>query len=547
MSTIFDNLRLPRMSRTAVIVGVLAVVLAVVLAIVGVQLFRKLYFNHVVAYFPVANALYNGDKIEIMGVKVGAIDGIEPAGDKMKVSFHYASKYKVPADAQAVILNPTLVASRVIQLEPPYRGGPVLADHAVIPVERTQVPTEFDDLRNSITHVISKLGPTKEQPKGPFGDIIESYANGLAGKGKQINTTFNDLSRALTALNQGRGDFFAVVRSLALFVNALHEDDQKFVALNQNLAQFTNNLNSSDQDLANAIQQFDGLVTTLRPFLAENREVLTHDINNLATATNTLLQPDPLNGLETVLHVAPTALANLNQIYHPAIGAIVGQPISILGAQFQNPMHMICSSIQAASRLGYQESAELCAQYLAPILDAIKFNYLPFGLNPFITAATLPKEIAYSEPRLQPPPGYKDTTVPGIWVPDTPTSHRNTQHGWITAPGMQGTQVGPITAGLLTPDSLAELMGGPDIAPVQSNLQTPPGPPNAYNEEPGPLPYIGQPDHPAPIPPPPPGPEVVPGPVAPTPAPVSGPAPGPAPAGPPLPAEAAFAPAGAGQ
>ena len=101
-------------------------------------------------------------------------------------------------------------------------------------------------------------------------------------------------------------------------------------------------------------------------------------------------------------------------------------------------MQFICSSIQAGSRLGYQESAELCAQYLAPILDAIKFNYLPFGLNLFSTAETLPKEVAYSEPRLQPPNGYKDTTVPGIWVPDTPLSHRNTQPGWIVAPGMQG-------------------------------------------------------------------------------------------------------------
>jgi len=45
-------------------------------------------------------------------------------------------------------------------------------------------------------------------------------------------------------------------------------------------------------------------------------------------------------------------------------------------------MEVICSSIQAASRAGYQESAELCAQYLAPILDAIKFNYPPFGLKP---------------------------------------------------------------------------------------------------------------------------------------------------------------------
>ena len=64
---------------------------------------------------------------------------------------------------------------------------------------------------------------------------------------------------------------------------------------------------------------------------------------------------------------------------------------------------------------------------------------------------------------------------------------------------MQGAKVGPITAGLMTPESLGELMGGPDIPPVQSNLQTPPGYPNAYDEQPGPLPYIGQPDHPAPI------------------------------------------------
>jgi phospholipid/cholesterol/gamma-HCH transport system substrate-binding protein len=525
----FRNIRLPKFSRTAMIIGSVVIVLALVVGYFGWQLFQKLTNNTVVAYFPQANALYPGDKVQIMGLPVGAIDKIQPSGDKMKVTFHYDNSYKVPANASAVILNPTLVASRAIQLEPPYKGGPVLADNAVIPEERTQVPVEWDSLRNSITNIVSKLGPTPEQPKGPFGEVIEAYANGLAGKGKQINTTFNNLSRALNALNEGRGDFFAVVRSLALFVNALHQDDQQFVALNQNLADLTTRLVGSDNDLSNAIQQVDSLLSTLRPFLDKNREVLVQDINNLETATNTLLQPEPLNGLETALHVLPTAAANVNQIYHPSHGAVVAIP-SITAS---NPLQFLCSSIQAGSRLGYQESAELCAEYLAPVLDAIKFNYLPFGLNLFSTAETLPKEIAYSEPRLQPPNGYKDTTVPGIWVPDTPLSHRNTQHGWIVAPGMQGQQVGPITAGLLTPESLNELMGGPNIPPVQSDLQTPPGPPNAYDENPI-LPPMGVRPPQIPIPPPAPGPEVVPGPVAPTPAPVSAPAPnagGPANAG----------------
>lgn len=519
-----------RKPRVRNVVTTVAVLLGLVAAFVGWQLYQKVSNNTVVAYLPTAIALYSGDKVQIMGVRVGSIDSIEPAGDKMKVTFHYANKYKVPANASAVIVNPTLVASRSIQLEPPYRGGPVMTDHAVIPIERTQVPTEWDELRASVANIIDKLGPTPEQPKGPFGDVIESFADGLAGKGKQFNTTLDSLSRALTALNQGRGDFFAVVRSLARFVNALHKDDKQFVALNTNLAQFTDKLTSSDRALADALQQFDGLLATLRPFLTQNREVLAQDIGNLSTLTTTLVQPEPLNGLETALHVLPTLETNLSQIYHPSHGAVMSIPAI---PNFANPMQFMCSMIQAGSRLGYQDSAELCAQYLAPVLDAIKFNYLPFGLNLFSTAETLPKEVAYSEPRLQPPNGYKDTTVPGIWVPDTPLSHRNTQPGWVVAPGMQGAQVGPITAGLLTPESLAELMGGTDIAPPESGLQTPPGPPNAYDEYPV-LPPIGLQAQ-VPIPPPPPGPGVIPGPLAPT----------PALPGPPLPAEAAVA-AGAG-
>jgi phospholipid/cholesterol/gamma-HCH transport system substrate-binding protein len=492
MSTIFDihKLRLPQLSRAAVIIGSLVVAGGLVAAFVGWQLYHKLTYNTVVAYFPAANALYAGDKVQIMGIRVGAIDKIEPTGDKMKVTFHYKNKYKVPADAQAVILNPTLVASRSIQLEPPYKGGPTLPDNAVIPEERTQVPVEWDDLRNDITHIISKLGPTKEQPKGPFGDVVESFANGLAGKGKQINTTLDGLSTALTTLEEGRGDFFSVLHSLALFVNALHQDDQQFVALNKDLAQFTDNLNSSDQSAANAIQQTDELLSTARKFLTENRDVLVHDVNNLAEATTAIVQPTGRDGLETALHILPHMAANVLAIYEPSHGSLTGAPAIV---NFANPLQFICSAIQAGSRLGYQDSAELCAQYLAPVLDAMKFNYLPFGMNVFSTADTLPKNVAYSEPRLQPPPGYKDTTVPGIFSPDTPWSHRNSEPGWVVAPGMQGVQVQPATANLLTPASLAELMGGPNIAPPPP-ARNMAGPPDAYNENsPLPPPWYPQP------------------------------------------------------
>ncbi|GAY18840.1 virulence factor Mce family protein [Mycobacterium sp. shizuoka-1] len=534
MSTVFSvrNLGLPKMSRMSVIVGTLVVIIGLVAALVGYQLYKKLTTNTVVAYFPEALALYPGDRVQIMGVQVGNIEKIEPAGDKMKVTFNYASKYKVPANATATILNPSLVASRVIQLAPPYSGGPVMADNAVIPIERTQVPVEWDDLRNQISDIVTKLGPTPEQPKGPFGEVLESFANGLEGKGEQINTTFRALSDAVTALNEGRGDFFAVLKSLALFVNALHKSDQQLVALNTDLATFTNSFTNSDQEVAKAVKDIDTLLTTARKFVNDNGSVLSKDINNLADVTNAILQPDARNGLETVLHVYPNLAANLQNIYHPTHGALVAIPTV---ASFANPLQFICSAIQSGSRLGYQDSAEMCAQYLAPIMDAIKFNFPPFGVNQFSTAETLPKYVAYSEERLRPPPGYKDTTVPGIWSRDTLFSHGNHEPGWIVAPGMQGVDVQAFTANMLTPDSLAALMGGPD--PVSYPPGGPRGgaPSNSYDQN-NPLP---PPWYPGAIPPPPPGPDVVPGPL-----PVSqqiGGAPAPAapaaPAGPALPAE----------
>ncbi len=542
MSTIFNvrNLKLPNVSRTAVIVGALVVVLALVAGIVGWQLYKKLTYNTVVAYFPQTLALYPGDKVQIMGVKVGTIDSIEPAGDKMKVTFNYANKYKVPANATASVLNPSLVASRTIQLSPPYTGGPAMENNATIPIDRTQVPVEYDELRDSINRILTDLGPTPDQPKGPFGDVIESFSDGLAGKGEQINKTLTGLSEAVTTLNEGRGDFFAVVKSLALFVNALYKSDQQFVALNNDLAQFTNSFTNTDQELANALRDLNTLLTTTRKFISENGEVLAHDIDNLAEVTNAILQPEPLDGLETGLHVFPNLGANLMNISSPNAGGIVGLPVI---ANFANPIQFICSSIQAGSRLGYQESAELCAQYLAPILDAIKFNFPPIGINQFVTAMTLPKQISYSEDRLHPAPGYKDTTVPGIWSRDTLFSHGNHEPGWVAAPGMQGIEVQPHTERNLTPECLAELLGGPDCvipgAPPAFGVNNGrlPGPPNAYDET-NPLP---PPWYPQPGPPPGPAPGVIPGDplgaIAPAPpaAPAAAPAP---PPGPPLPAEA---------
>ncbi len=282
----------------------------------------------------------------------------------------------------------------------------------------------------------------------------------------------------MTALNEGRGDFFAVLRSLALFVNALHQNDKQFVALNQNLAQFTTSFTNTDHELADAVQQFDKLLPTVRKFFARkprragprHRQPRRRDHRGRAART--------LERAGDGTARLPDVRGELPSDLRPGERRAVGLPAL---TNFANPMEFICSAIQAGSRLGYQDSAELCAQYLAPILDAIKFNYLPFGLNLANTAALLPKMVAYSEERLRPPPGYKDTTVPGIFSPDTPFSHGNYEPGWIVAPGMQGSRCSPPRQTPVDSGLAGRTDGWRRLAPPPAG-QTMPGPPDAYDE-----------------------------------------------------------------
>jgi phospholipid/cholesterol/gamma-HCH transport system substrate-binding protein len=505
MATIFNirKMRLPNVSRTTVVVAVVAAVLAAPAGYGGWRLYQKLTTNTVVAYFSQTLAIYPGDKVQILGVRVGSIDAIEPAGDRMKVTFHYAKKYRVPATASAFILNPSLVASRTIQLSPAYDGGPTMGDGAVIPLERTQVPVEWDQVRNSISRILPGLGPTAAQPRGPLGQVIESAANGFAGPGKQLNDTLTELSNAAQTLNEGRGDFFAILDSVATFVDALYRSDQQFADLNTNLAAITDKFTNTDNEVGATVRDLDTLLATTREFVNDNGDDLIHDVDNLADITNTALQPGPREGLENALHVFPQLVTAFANFYVPTVGGFSGL---LALPNFANPLEFVCSGVQAASRAGYQDSAELCAQYLAPIMDAFKFNYLPVGLAPITTASVLPKQLSYSDPRLQPPPGFKDTTVPGIWSRDTLLSHGNHDGGWAVAPGMQGVKVQGWTQNMLTPDSLAELMGGPD-APPPAPGATMTGAPNDYDET-HPLP---PPWYPQPGPPPAPGPGVLPG------------------------------------
>jgi len=126
-----------------------AVVLALLIAGGIAMLVRNTVFKPktITAYFTSATAIYPGDEVRVSGVKVGTIKSIQADGTKAKMTLAVGRDVPIPADAKAVIVSQNLVGARYVQLAPAYEdSGPTMPDGAVIGVDRTAVPVEWDEV-----------------------------------------------------------------------------------------------------------------------------------------------------------------------------------------------------------------------------------------------------------------------------------------------------------------------------------------------------------------------------------------------------------------
>lgn len=361
--------------------------------------------THLVAYFDNSNGIFVGDEVRIVGVPVGVIDKIEPQPMQVKISFWLDDKYKVPADAKAVILSPSLVTSRAIQLTPAYTSGPVMADHTVIGRDRTAVPVEFDDFRKQLQKLNEALQPTQPGGVSPLGALVNTTADNLRGQGATIRDTIIKLSQAISALGDHSDDLFTTLKNLSLLVSALQGSSSLLAQLNQNLASVTNLVANDPNEVGNAVHDIGELASELAGFVNENRESMGITADKLASVSQAL--HDSIPDIKEVLHVAPPTFQNFINIYQPAQGTLTG---ALSVNNMQNPITFLCGAIQAASRLGAEQSAKLCAQYLAPIIKNRQYNFPPIGMNPLVGAIARPNEVTYSEDWMR--PDYVPPQVP---------------------------------------------------------------------------------------------------------------------------------------
>jgi phospholipid/cholesterol/gamma-HCH transport system substrate-binding protein len=340
--------------------------------------------------------------VRILGVKVGRVTAVVPDGDSVRVEMEYDAEEKVPADAKAAVITPTLVADRFVQLTPAYTGGPVMQDDADIPLPDSGVPVELDRIYASLRDLSVALGPNGVNRDGTLDNLLQAGARNLEGEGKLGNQMLRDLSAASATFGRGSGELFGTVTELARFTQVLADNDRLVRAFLRDLAGVSAALEDERFELQRMLAAVARSVGTVEGFVRENRRALVTDLEKLTRVMKTI--NSERQNIDTALQVGPLALGNLAVAYNVETSSI-GSRIGLQGT-FGNPDGLLCSFVMQSDmpRPMKDQACRIFTRLLEPVA----------GQTDEEPPIDLPVRLSQVDPDAR--------TVPRDYVADQPTT-----------------------------------------------------------------------------------------------------------------------------
>jgi phospholipid/cholesterol/gamma-HCH transport system substrate-binding protein len=293
---------------------------ALCLAASGCGVFGGSDVKHFSADFDRAIGVYVHSDVRVLGVRIGEVTKITPHGTKVRLDMTYDASYKIPKDAKAVLLAPSIVSDRYVQLTPVYQSGPTLPDNIHLGLDRTTQPVELDEIYQNLDELNQALGPDGANKTGALADLLHVGAANLGGNGEQLNQALSGLSQAVKTLADSRTDLFGTISNLQTFTTAIAQNDAIVRAFNTDLASVAAQLSGERQDLAAAIKQLSVALAEVASFVKENKDNLTYNITQLASVTQVLVHQKA--ALREFLDTAPGALSNLQLAYNSKSGTL---------------------------------------------------------------------------------------------------------------------------------------------------------------------------------------------------------------------------------
>jgi virulence factor Mce-like protein len=317
---------------------ILAIVAALALGVGGFYGWQLLQARRnnitLIAQFDNSAGLYPTNNVQVLGMKVGSVTKVTPKKGYVEVEFTVDKNVKIPADAQAVTLQTSILAERSVELTPVYRGeGPVMEDHTTIPLTKTKTPVEFTKTLDMVDRLaVSLQGDGKGN--GGLRTLIDSGAAIANGNGERMKSALTELSKALKLSADGGAE---TKEQLTKVVDNLSSLMDGAAANEGNLREFGSTVRVlsqvlADEDLGSGTtgKQLNVVLAQLSDLLEKNRDTI-HSVVAPMTLDNLYNIIDRENGaarahilLDKVLFDSQTIKEMCNLMHLRQLGCSTG-------------------------------------------------------------------------------------------------------------------------------------------------------------------------------------------------------------------------------
>lgn len=273
----------------------IAVGLALALAIVGLSVanFGTKSYTAVLEH---TAGLRVGEDVQIHGVPAGEVTGVELTGEEVLVTFVLDSGIELGNRTTATVKVATLLGNHYLEVAP--RGGGTLAD-STIPVERTQVPYNLQDvlesgsealgeldaeqLAEALTAMSDTLGASKEEI-GPALEGVARLSEVIANRSDQVGEVLESARSVTDQLADSSSDIVGLMRQTNLVVSEVTARSEAIHLLLTETTELSRTLEkivkSTRGKLKPALRDLDHVVT----FLNGQKETLDEILDTMAPA-----------------------------------------------------------------------------------------------------------------------------------------------------------------------------------------------------------------------------------------------------------------------
>jgi phospholipid/cholesterol/gamma-HCH transport system substrate-binding protein len=275
-----DALRIALTSKVARFAVAAVVIVAGV--IVGVEVTKGTPTYAINVVYSSAPGLFTGAAVDVLGVKVGTVTGVQNVGDKVDVTLAVDQGTQIPSSAFASLVAPQLLGSPDVDLNPGYTGGPTLGPGSTIPQDHTAVPVSTDELLKELQHTLNAINPHA------VGNLVTNLATDLDGQGANLNKLIASAAGTVQLLATKGNDLGQLNGTLAQLTGTLDTDTSQIEQLVQQYDTVSTTVAQHSGQLNDAITQLAGASSGLVSLLVPNLQPLEADVGTVTTVGRTL-------------------------------------------------------------------------------------------------------------------------------------------------------------------------------------------------------------------------------------------------------------------